>query len=67
MDKERVLVYYFDKISDKTFELDQVRKELEKADFDEVDIRWVVKEVDNEIQRRLFADSSSTIGFRLSG
>ncbi|MCH7399305.1 hypothetical protein MM236_14990 [Belliella sp. DSM 107340] len=45
MDKERVLIYYFDKISDKTFELDQVRKELEKADFDEVDIRWVVKEV----------------------
>lgn len=45
MDKEKILKYYFDRIGDKNFELDQVRRELESADFDDADIRWVVKEV----------------------
>lgn len=67
MDKGKILKHYFDRIGDKNFELDQVRRELESADFDEADIRWVVKQVDNEIQRRLFAGSSSNYKFELTG
>ncbi|MCU0382828.1 MAG: hypothetical protein MUF68_02065 [Cyclobacteriaceae bacterium] len=52
-DRAKIVDFYLAKIGQKDFDILQVRKELEKNNIDEEEIKVIVKLVDNEMQRRL--------------
>jgi hypothetical protein len=55
MDKTKQIVEYFlKKLSEKDFDLSDVRKSLEKEKYPEEEIRSLIKVLDNELQRRAF-------------
>jgi hypothetical protein len=64
-DRAKIVDFYLQKLSDKNFEISDVRKDLEKNSFDEAEIRIIVRLVDNELQRRLFIDSHNRKSFDL--
>jgi hypothetical protein len=51
-DRAKIIDYYFQRINNKDFEISEVRRDLEKNNYDEDEIRIIVKLVDNELQRR---------------
>lgn len=53
MERAKVINYYLQKVNDKNFDLYDVRKELEKNNIEDDEIRIIVRLLDNEIQRRL--------------
>ncbi|PZX49150.1 hypothetical protein [Algoriphagus chordae] len=57
MDRAKIIDYYLQKISDKDFDLYDVRKELEKNDIEEEEIRIIIRLLDNQIQRQLVQTS----------
>lgn len=54
-ERDRVVGFFLKKLDEKNFDISQVRRDLEKENYDENEIKVIVKLVDNEIQRRLFA------------
>ena len=60
MDRAKIVDYYTQKIEDKDFEIYQVRQELEKHNFEEEEIKVIVRLVDNQLQRRLQDRSSNS-------
>ncbi|WP_057938304.1 hypothetical protein [Algoriphagus resistens] len=57
MERAKIIDYYLQKINDKDFDLYNVRKELEKNNIGDDEIRIIVRLLDNEIQRRLLQGS----------
>jgi hypothetical protein len=53
MDRKERIGHYIQRLSDKKFEIYQVRMELEQQNVDETEIKIIVRAVDDEIQRRL--------------
>lgn len=66
-DRDKIIAFYLEKISSKQFEIDQVRKDLEKGGFGADEIGEIVKAIDNELQRRLLNPMRSKKVSRLSG
>ena len=58
MDRKQTIDHYIQRLSDKKFEIYQVRKELEQQNVDEAEIKLIVRAVDDEIQRRLHTRNS---------
>jgi hypothetical protein len=58
MDRRQLIDHYIQRLSDKNFEIYEVRKELEKNNVDEEEIKIIVRAVDNELQNRLIAKRS---------
>jgi hypothetical protein len=58
MDRKQTIDHYIQRLSDRKFEIYQVRKELEQQNVDEAEIKIIVRAVDDEIQRRLHTRSS---------
>lgn len=57
MERAKIIDYYLQKVNDKDFDLYNVRKELEKNNIEDDEIRIIVRLLDNEIQRRLLQGS----------
>ncbi len=53
MSRARIIDHYLKKINDEGFDVYQIRKELEKNEVDEEEIKIIVRLVDNELQREL--------------
>ncbi len=60
MDRAKIVDYYIQKIENKDFEIYQVREELTKNNFEEEEIKIIVRLVDNEVQRRLRVKSGDS-------
>lgn len=60
MDRAKIVDYYIQKIENKDFEIYQVREELTKNNFEEEEIKIIVRLVDNELQRRLRTKASDS-------
>lgn len=58
MDRKKTIDHYIQRLSDKKFEIYQVRKELEQQNVDEAEIKIIVRAVDDEILRRLHTTSN---------
>lgn len=65
MDRQQRIDHYIKKISEKGFEIYQVRRELEAQHVEEQDIKAIVRAVDEELQKRLLLNSrkDQTTGF----
>ena len=51
MSRAKIIDHYLRKIQEENFDVYQVRKELEKSNVDEEEIKIIVRLVDNEVQR----------------
>lgn len=60
MDRAKIVDYYIQKIDEngEEFTILEIRRELEKNNVDEEEIRIIVRLVDNELQRRLIDKST---------
>ena len=58
MDRVKFLDYYLQKVNDTDFTILDIRRELEKNNVDEQEIRTIVRLVDNELQMRLVQKSN---------
>ena len=58
-DRAKIVDFYLEKISDKNFEISEVRNDLERNNFDEEEIKIIVRIVDNALQRSLLEETSS--------
>ena len=58
-DRAQIVNFYLQKISNNDFEILDIRKDLERNNFDEEEIKIIVRLVDNELQRRLLADTTN--------
>jgi hypothetical protein len=59
-DRAKIVDFYIGKVGNKDFDILQVRKELEKNNVDEEEIKIIVRLVDNEMQRRLIHGENNT-------
>ncbi len=53
MDRQQRIEFYINKLSEKGFEIYHVRRELESQNVDEQEIKFIVRAVDEELQKRL--------------
>lgn len=53
MDRSKMIDYFLNKIERREIELDGIRKEMEKNNLPEEDIRAVVRAVDSELRNHL--------------
>jgi hypothetical protein len=60
MDKAKIFDYYVRKINDKDFNIHHVRQELEKNNYQDEEIKTIVRLVENEIQRRIRLNSTTS-------
>jgi hypothetical protein len=58
MDRAKIVDHYLSKVNDKDFSVFDVRKELERNNVDEQEIKVIVRLVDNELQRRITGKSA---------
>jgi hypothetical protein len=58
MDRRQLIDHYIQRLSDKNFQIYEVRKELEQNNIDQEEIKIIIRAVDNELQRRLLAKRS---------
>ena len=65
MTRQEWIDHYLQRLSDKNFEIYQVRRELEQQNVDEVEIKQIVRAVDTELQDRMlkYATRSDGTGF----
>lgn len=54
---EKIISHFLSQIENKDFDLSKVRKVLEKENYPESEIREVIRQLDNELQRRAFQKS----------
>ncbi|MCZ8022241.1 MAG: hypothetical protein O9302_14640 [Cyclobacteriaceae bacterium] len=59
-DRAKIVDFYLAKIDEKDFDILQVRKDLEKNNIEEEEIKIIVRLVDNEMQRRLIHGENNT-------
>lgn len=59
-DRAKIVSYDLEKLDDPNFEIAQVRADLERNNFDEEEIRVIVRLVDNELQRRVLNSARSS-------
>ncbi|MDN4164066.1 hypothetical protein QWY31_01065 [Cytophagales bacterium LB-30] len=67
MDRVQIVDFYINRIANEKFEIDQVRKDLEANNFEEEEIKIIVRLVDNELQRRLLKKGNDESRIELSG
>ena len=68
MDRKQRIEYYLQRLSEKNFEIYDVRRDLEQQNVDEDEIKIVVRAVDHELQARLLQSAnqdSSSLFIRL--
>lgn len=53
MERAKIVDYYLQKINDKDFDLYDVRKEMEKNNVEEEEIKVIIRLLDNQIHRGL--------------
>jgi hypothetical protein len=58
MDRQQRIDYYIQRLSDKNFEIYDVRRELEQQNVDEGEIKIIVRAVDAELQARLLTSTN---------
>ena len=58
-DRSKIVDFYLERIKDKEFEISQVRSDLEKSNFEEAEIKVIVRLVDKELQRYLLVKTSN--------
>jgi hypothetical protein len=58
MDRAKIVDHYLGRVNDKDFSIFDVRRELEKNNVDEQEIKVIVRLVDNELQRRIVSKSA---------
>lgn len=58
MNKDLRVEYYLDKLQNSNFELHHIRKELEIKNIPDEEIRAIVKQVDEELQRTALTKAS---------
>jgi hypothetical protein len=65
MDRKQTIHYYIQRLSDKNFQIYDVRRELEHQKVPEEEIKIIVRAVDDELQNRLLNknQSDSTTNF----
>jgi|SRR5690606_15753971 len=56
-DRAKIIDHYLQQLDNPDFEITQVRADLERNNFDEEEIRVIVRLVDNELQRRQLTGS----------
>lgn len=54
-DRSKIVAHYLQQIENPDFQIAQIRRDLEGNNFDEEEIRTIVRLVDSELQRRLLA------------
>ena len=59
MNRAKIVDYYVNKLDEPSFEIYQVRQELEKNNVDEEEIRIIIRLVDSELQRRLLTKTEN--------
>lgn len=57
MERAKIFDYYLQKVNDKDFDLYDARKEMEKNNIEEDEIKVIIRLLDNQIQRRLVQSS----------
>jgi hypothetical protein len=57
MDRAKIVDFYLKKLDDKSFEISDVREDLERNNFEENEIKVIVQLVDNELQKKLLSIS----------
>lgn len=60
MSRAKLIDYYLEKSHDNSFEIDQIRKELEAKNIPDEDIRAIVRVVDNDIQTRALVKTGNS-------
>ena len=58
MDRKQRIDHYLQRLSDKNFEIYDVRRELEQQNVDEEEIKIIVRAVDDELQARLLKSAN---------
>ena len=58
MDKKQRIDHYIQRLSEKNFEIYDVRRELEQQKVDEEEIKIIVRAVDAELQARLLSSTN---------
>ena len=56
-DRAKIIDHYLQQLDNPDFEITQIRSDLERNNFDEDEIRVIVRLVDNELQRRQLTSS----------
>ncbi len=59
MERARIVDYYLEKVDGKNFDLFDARKEMEKNQVDEQEIKTIIRLLDNELQRRMIYEAQS--------
>jgi hypothetical protein len=54
MSRAKIIDFYLEKAQHEGFEIDEIRRDLQTKNFDEEEIKVIVRLVDNEMQRRMF-------------
>lgn len=62
MNRQEWIEHYLQRISDKNFEIYQVRRELEQQNVDEEEIKHIVRAVDTELQNRMLKSATRNDG-----
>ncbi|MFC5625618.1 hypothetical protein [Algoriphagus winogradskyi] len=57
MERAKIVDYYLQKINDKDFDLYDARKEMEKNNIEEEEIKVIIRLLDNQIHRGLIQKS----------
>jgi hypothetical protein len=65
MDQNKMINYFIEKIERKEMEIDGIRKEMEKNNLPEEDIRAVVRAVDSELRNHISYQSHQNRGRQL--
>lgn len=59
MDRARIVDYYLEKVDGRNFDLFDARKEMEKNQVDEQEIKTIIRLLDNELQRRMIYEAQN--------
>jgi len=57
MNRARIVDYYLEKVDGKNFDLFDARKEMEKNQVDEQEIKTIIRLLDNELQRKMIYEA----------
>lgn len=58
-ERSKIVNFYLEKVSEKGFEISDVRKDLERNNFEEEEIRMIVRLVDEEMQAQLLTAANT--------
>ena len=58
MDRQQRIDHYINRLSEKGFEIYDVRRDLESQNVEEEEIKAILRAVDEELQKRLLAGAT---------